>query len=187
LTVYGHRISVFINMTQRKVSGSKEDDVKECVLIKFIVCTQHKILFGLSSNGRCMQHAWGIIVTCTCFCGKTQWRMQDFFFRGGVYAMIIFRRGWGSTNLVEDRGQRERGSEGGSPLIRGSTRFSNEWNPFSDYFFRDAYFTELGIRLSFVKTPELRGGDGVNPQTPLGTPLIKHEGNNPAWTHMCGR
>ena len=28
--------------------------------------------------------------------------------------------GGGSTNSVEDRGQRERGSEGGSPLVRGS-------------------------------------------------------------------
>jgi hypothetical protein len=33
------------------------------------------------------------------------------------------------------------------------------------------FSTELGIRLSFVKTSEFRGG-GVNPQTPLlGTPL----------------
>jgi hypothetical protein len=31
----------------------------------------------------------------------------------------FFRRG-GSTNSVKDRGQRERGSEGGSPLVRGS-------------------------------------------------------------------
>ena len=30
-----------------------------------------------------------------------------------------FARG-GSTNSVEDRGQRERGSGGGSPLVRGS-------------------------------------------------------------------
>ena len=37
-----------------------------------------------------------------------QWRSQEFFFRGG------------STNSVEDRGQRERGSGGGSPLVRGS-------------------------------------------------------------------
>jgi hypothetical protein len=28
--------------------------------------------------------------------------------------------GGGSTNSVEDRGQRERGSEGGSSLVRGS-------------------------------------------------------------------
>jgi len=32
-----------------------------------------------------------------------------------------FVRGWGvSTNSVEERGQRERGSGGGSPLVRGS-------------------------------------------------------------------
>jgi hypothetical protein len=31
-----------------------------------------------------------------------------------------FVRGGGSTNSVEDRGQREQGSGGGSPLIRGS-------------------------------------------------------------------
>ena len=30
-----------------------------------------------------------------------------------------FIRGRGSTNSVEDRGQRERGSGGGSPLVRG--------------------------------------------------------------------
>ena len=38
-----------------------------------------------------------------------QWRTQEFFL------------GWGgSTNSVEDRGQRERGSGGGSPLVRVS-------------------------------------------------------------------
>ena len=31
-----------------------------------------------------------------------------------------FVRGGGSTNSVEDRGQRERGSGGGSPLVSGS-------------------------------------------------------------------
>jgi hypothetical protein len=38
----------------------------------------------------------------------SQWRTQEFF------------RGGGSTNSVEDRGQRERGSGSGSPLVRGS-------------------------------------------------------------------
>ena len=38
-----------------------------------------------------------------------QWRTQEFCSGGG-----------GSTNSVEDRGQRERGSGGGSPLVRGS-------------------------------------------------------------------
>jgi hypothetical protein len=32
----------------------------------------------------------------------------------------------GSTNPVEDRGQRELGSESGSPLVRSSTQFANE-------------------------------------------------------------
>jgi len=31
-----------------------------------------------------------------------------------------FFSGEGSTNSVEDRGQRERGSGGGSPIVRGS-------------------------------------------------------------------
>ena len=44
-----------------------------------------------------------------------------------IYAPVIsgvprnfFSGGWGSTNLAEDRGERERGSGGGSPLVRGS-------------------------------------------------------------------
>jgi hypothetical protein len=37
-----------------------------------------------------------------------------------------FRSGGGSTNSFEDRGQRERESGGGSPLVRGSAQFENE-------------------------------------------------------------
>jgi hypothetical protein len=37
-----------------------------------------------------------------------------------------------STNSVEDRWQREWGSGGVSPLVRGPTHFANEWNPYSD-------------------------------------------------------
>jgi hypothetical protein len=43
----------------------------------------------------------------------TQWRTQEFFWGGG------------STNAVEDRGQREWGSGGGSPLVRGSVGSCN--------------------------------------------------------------
>jgi hypothetical protein len=68
-----------------------------------------------------------------------------------------FFLGRGSTNSVEDRGQRERGSGGGSPLVKGSTQFANELNLYSDYVVMDVYSTELGIRLSFVKTSELGG------------------------------
>jgi hypothetical protein len=39
----------------------------------------------------------------------------------------------------------------------------------------DVFSTELGIRLSFVKTSEFRGGVNPAPQTtPLGTPLTLH-------------
>jgi hypothetical protein len=44
--------------------------------------------------------------------------------RSGV-ASNFFRAGV-SANSVEDSGQRERGSRGGSPLVRGSTQFANE-------------------------------------------------------------
>ena len=40
---------------------------------------------------------------------NSQWRTQEFCLGGGC-----------STNSVEDRGQRERGSGGGRPLVRGS-------------------------------------------------------------------
>jgi hypothetical protein len=39
---------------------------------------------------------------------------------------VLFCQGGGSTNSVEDRGQREQGSGGGSTLVRGSTQFTNE-------------------------------------------------------------
>ena len=37
-----------------------------------------------------------------------------------AYPGIFFGGGGVSTNSVEDKGQRERGSGGGSPLVRGS-------------------------------------------------------------------
>jgi hypothetical protein len=46
---------------------------------------------------------------------RVQWRTQEFCLAGG-----------GSTNSVEHRGQKERGSEGRSPLVRGSAQFANE-------------------------------------------------------------
>ena len=42
------------------------------------------------------------------------------FERKAVAYPGIFFGGGGSTNSVEDRGQRGRGSGGGSPLVRGS-------------------------------------------------------------------
>jgi hypothetical protein len=47
------------------------------------------------------------------------------FFSVGVFARNFFGVG-GSTNSVDDRGQREWRSGGCSPLVRGSTQFANE-------------------------------------------------------------
>jgi hypothetical protein len=49
------------------------------------------------------------------YMSEQQWRTQEFF------------RGWGSTNSAVDRRQRERGSRDGSPLVRSSNPFANEW------------------------------------------------------------
>jgi hypothetical protein len=46
------------------------------------------------------------------------------FFRGEEGGQEFFSGG--SANSVEARGQRERGSGGGSSLDRGSTQFENE-------------------------------------------------------------
>jgi hypothetical protein len=45
---------------------------------------------------------------------RKQWRIEEFF------------SGRGSTNSVEDREQREWGSGGGSPIVKGFTQFENE-------------------------------------------------------------
>ena len=43
----------------------------------------------------------------------------------GVPRNFVSVEGGGSTNSVEDRGQIERGSGGGSPLVKGSGRSCN--------------------------------------------------------------
>jgi hypothetical protein len=49
----------------------------------------------------------------------------EIFFGVGGLRQEFFGGGC-STISVEDRGQRERGSGDGSPLVRGSTQFGNE-------------------------------------------------------------
>jgi hypothetical protein len=114
-----------------------------------------------------------------------QWRTQEFCSKG--------ERG-DSTNSVEDRGQRERGSGGGSPLFRGSAQFAIRFDfvklsgcrgLLRIYFPRNWEFgsdlsklRNLGgvlnpqppsvRRLSFVKTSEF---GGVEHPPPLCTPL----------------
>jgi len=50
----------------------------------------------------------------------TRTRIDVAFVRTSGVPRNFVRGGGGSTNSVEDRGHRERGSAGGSPLVRGS-------------------------------------------------------------------
>jgi hypothetical protein len=54
--------------------------------------------------------------------------LYDFLLRSYTvaYPGFFFGGGGGSTNVVAERGQREWGSGGRSPLVRGSTQFANE-------------------------------------------------------------
>jgi hypothetical protein len=63
--------------------------------------------------------------------GRTSGEPTIFLYGGGGVTPRFFGGG-SSTNSVEDRGEIERGSGGGSPLVRGSTQFANELNPYSD-------------------------------------------------------
>jgi hypothetical protein len=52
------------------------------------------------------------------------YKVTEMYPEAVVYPGIFFLGG--STNSVEDRGQREQGSGGGSPLVRCSIQFANE-------------------------------------------------------------
>jgi hypothetical protein len=56
------------------------------------------------------------VCLCVLRAGTKQCRTQEFCLGGGG----------GSTNSVEDRGQIERGSGGGRPLVSRSTQSANE-------------------------------------------------------------
>jgi hypothetical protein len=97
---------------------------------------------------------------------RDQLRTQEFCLGGG---------GRGSTNSVEDRGQREWGSGGGSPLVSGSAQFAIRFDFVKlsgcrwlsrIYFPRNS---EFGSDLSKLRNFE-GGLEHPNPP-PLGTPL----------------
>jgi hypothetical protein len=101
-----------------------------------------------------------------------QWRAQEFCsgVGGGLEG--------DSTNSVEDRGQREQGSGGGSPLLRGSDQFAIRFD-----------FVKLSgcrglLRMYFPRNWEFGsalsklwnfGGVFETPKPPLGTPLFEGE------------
>jgi hypothetical protein len=83
-----------------------------------------------------------------------------------LYPGILFEGG-GSTNSVEDIGQRERGSGGSIHLVRGYAQFAIQFDFVKLSGCTDVFPTELGTQLSFVKTSEFRGVGGLNlPNSP---------------------
>jgi hypothetical protein len=99
------------------------------------------------------------------------------YFTPVAYPGIFFRAG-GSTNSAEDSGQREGGSGGSSPLVRGFTQFVIERNPYIpirllQIIFHGTgnlarLFQYFGIFFFFL------GGGCFKPPktTPLGTPVV---------------
>jgi hypothetical protein len=84
---------------------------------------------------RCSEISWIQMLSRTTQGGKLIGRMTEIRsrqqpVRAVAYPGILFGAG-GSTKSVEDKGQRERESGGGSTLVRGSAQFANEWNPYS--------------------------------------------------------
>jgi len=68
-----------------------------------------------------------------------------------AYPGILFRGG--SVNSVEDRGQRERGSGGGSPLVRGSGGSFNLVQEISFHIVK--FFFSFGTLRLFMMTTNL--------------------------------
>jgi hypothetical protein len=75
--------------------------------------TVHHVITAVRGSGMCLD-----FLKCNRGTGRTH-------STSGVPRNFFGGEG-GSTNSVDDRGQRERISGGGSPLVMGSTQFSNE-------------------------------------------------------------
>ena len=93
------------------------------------VCLCVCVSYQASVRGRCS------VVLSVCLCVSYQasdYPARRYYFQGNK-TMVTYHQwriqelcsGGGSTNSVEDRGQRERGSGGGSPVVRGSVGSCN--------------------------------------------------------------
>jgi len=63
--------------------------------------------------------------------------------RSGIPRNFVQGMGGDSTNSIEDRGHRERGSEGVSPLVRGSGGSCNLVQEISFHIVKFSYFLVL--------------------------------------------
>ena len=92
----------------------------------------HLILFDFITRTTLgEQYKSNLSINCRIYCHRLEWEeiislCLSVFFVLPIFHYFLqwrtqeFYSGGGSTNSVEDRGQRERGSGGGSPLVRGS-------------------------------------------------------------------
>jgi hypothetical protein len=89
-----------------------EVSVKLFSIFVCMPCRSHRVFLS----------SFGIAALCCAWCGAVD--TSQCIGAAVAYSGMLF--GVGSTNSVEDRGQRERGSGGGTPLVRGSAQFANE-------------------------------------------------------------
>jgi hypothetical protein len=76
-----------------------------------------------------------------------------------------------TDSSFEDRGQRERGSGGASLLVRDSTQFANEWNPYLIRLY-GCIFYGTGNSAQLCQNFGNSVGGGLNPPPHPGTPLL---------------
>jgi hypothetical protein len=95
------------------------------------------------------------------------WQYHKLPFKPVAYPGIF--SGGGSTNSVEDKGQRERGSGGGSPLVRGSGGNYNLVQEISFHIVKCSNFWYVKTTYFGSASSKLRnfGGEGLNRPNPL--------------------
>ena len=153
------RLSSVYRETRRSLAASCE--LCEAVIVSFAGLnfvvyltgeTAGMIVIGLDSNlrnsrqkataiGDVLPYLGGEIYRSVQTGPQSQWRTQEFCSREGT------------TNSVEDRGQRERGSGGGSPIVRGSRGSCNLVQEISFHIVK--FFLIFGTLRLFMMTTNL--------------------------------
>jgi hypothetical protein len=112
LFVAAKYLHISVHQAQRRRS-------EECVYLLSCYSPSDIPVIAMQWGGQLQPHCPSVRTGLTEFVSlvQYQWRTQELFSGRG---------GGGLTNSGEDRGQRERGSGGGSPRVRGSTRFADE-------------------------------------------------------------
>jgi hypothetical protein len=81
---------------------------------------ERKLLYGIRRKSGDIGISLSSIMSLECISSNQRTRAHRVPTASGVPRIFFFWGGGCSTNSIEDRGQRERGSGGDSPLVRGS-------------------------------------------------------------------